>query len=79
MSTTHIDYDFTNEDANKPLATQYFSAYMSPASPAADSSAAGTGATWFKIWEDAPVYENGALVFPSQSAFLVPIFSPGCR
>ena len=52
---------------------------MSAASPAANSPDAGLEQTWFKIWEDPPVYENGALVFPSQSAFLVPIFSPGCR
>ncbi|EIN14513.1 hypothetical protein PUNSTDRAFT_130140 [Punctularia strigosozonata HHB-11173 SS5] len=46
----------------------YFSVYMSPASPSANSTAAGTGATWFKIWEDAPVYESGTgLVFPSQT------------
>lgn len=41
---------------------------MAKASPAANSPAAGTGQTWFKVWEDAPVYKNGALVFPSQSA-----------
>ncbi|KAI0631024.1 glycoside hydrolase [Trametes polyzona] len=45
----------------------YFSAYMSPASPAANSPEAGTGKTWFKIWEDPPVFENGQLVFPSTS------------
>ncbi|KAI0656931.1 glycoside hydrolase [Cubamyces menziesii] len=45
----------------------YFSAYMSPASPAANSPEAGTGQTWFKIWEDPPVFENGQLVFPSTS------------
>ncbi|EIW55288.1 uncharacterized protein TRAVEDRAFT_39560 [Trametes versicolor FP-101664 SS1] len=45
----------------------YFSAYMSRASPAANSPEAGTGQTWFKIWEDPPVFENGALVFPSES------------
>ena len=28
-----------------------------------------TGLKWFKIWEDPPVYENGALVFPSTSAY----------
>ncbi len=48
---------------------QYFSVYMSPASPAANSPTAGTGKTWFKIWEDPPVFENGALVFPSQSKY----------
>ncbi|OBZ67585.1 putative endo-beta-1,4-glucanase D [Grifola frondosa] len=40
---------------------------MSSASPAANSADAATGATWFKVWEDPPVYENGALVFPSQT------------
>lgn len=40
---------------------------MTPASPAANSEEAGTGQTWFKIWEDSPVLENGQLVFPSQS------------
>ena len=42
---------------------------MSAASPAANSANAGTAETWFKIWEDPPVYENGALVFPSTSAY----------
>ncbi|OJT15959.1 hypothetical protein TRAPUB_12857 [Trametes pubescens] len=45
----------------------YFSAYMSRASPAANSPEAGTGQTWFKIWEEPPVFENGALVFPSEA------------
>ncbi|KAJ3484844.1 hypothetical protein NLI96_g5356 [Meripilus lineatus] len=45
----------------------YFSVYMSKASPAANSASAGTGQTWFKVWEDAPVFKNGALVFPSTS------------
>ena len=42
---------------------------MSLASPAANSPAAGTGQTWFKVWEKTPVYENGALVFPLESGF----------
>ena len=42
---------------------------MSPASPAANSPEAGTGQTWFKVWEDPPVYENGALTFPLESEF----------
>ncbi|KAI1788679.1 glycoside hydrolase [Ganoderma leucocontextum] len=46
----------------------YFSVYMSPASPAANSPEAGTGQTWFKVWEDPPVYENGALVFPLETS-----------
>lgn len=36
----------------------YFAAYMSPASPAANSPSAGTGSTWFKIWELAPTYSS---------------------
>ncbi|OCH86815.1 hypothetical protein OBBRIDRAFT_796835 [Obba rivulosa] len=45
----------------------YFSAYMSAAQPAANSADAALDQTWFKIWEDPPVFENGALVFPSQT------------
>jgi hypothetical protein len=33
----------------------------------ASSPDAGTGQTWFKIYEDPPVYTGGSLVFPSQS------------
>ena len=40
---------------------------MSKADPAANSEEAGTGQTWFKVYEQSPVYENGALVFPSTS------------
>ncbi|KAH9913794.1 glycoside hydrolase, partial [Epithele typhae] len=58
----------------------YFAAYMSAASPAANSPSAGTGKTWFKIWEDAPVYKNGALTFPSQTidqiTFTIPKNTP---
>ena len=49
---------------------------MSPASPAANSPEAGTGQTWFKVWEDPPVYENGALVFPLESEFTQTYVSP---
>lgn len=46
----------------------YFSAYMSAASPAANSPTAATGATWFKIWEWAPTYSKSTgLVFASVS------------
>ncbi|KAF8578768.1 lytic polysaccharide monooxygenase [Ramaria rubella] len=45
----------------------YLDVYMTPASPAANSPDAGTGQTWFKVWEDAPVYSNGALTFPSET------------
>jgi hypothetical protein len=44
----------------------YFSAYMTPASPAANSNSAGLGSTWFKIWEWAPTYSKTAgLTFDS--------------
>jgi hypothetical protein len=48
---------------------QYFDIYLSPASPAANSESAGTGKTWFKIWENPPVYNAGSnsLTFPSES------------
>ena len=36
---------------------------MSAASPAANSPEAGTGQTWFKIYEEKPQFENGQLVF----------------
>ncbi|KAF8910777.1 hypothetical protein CPB85DRAFT_679170 [Mucidula mucida] len=32
----------------------YFSAYMTPASPSANFTSAGSGKTWFKIWEWSP-------------------------
>ncbi|KAF8646025.1 hypothetical protein AX16_007450 [Volvariella volvacea WC 439] len=42
----------------------YWSAYMSTASPAANSNNAGLGKTWFKIWEWAPTYSpSTGLVF----------------
>lgn len=45
---------------------------MSAASPAANSPDAGTEQTWFKVWEDPPVLQSGALVFPSTGK--VPIY-----
>ncbi|KAI0318607.1 glycosyl hydrolase family 61-domain-containing protein [Amylostereum chailletii] len=46
----------------------YFSAYMTPASPAANSSEAGTGSTWFKIWEWPPTFSpSTGLVFDSEN------------
>jgi len=46
----------------------YFSAYMTPASPAANSPEAGTGSTWFKIWEWSPTYSpTTGLVFDSEN------------
>ncbi|GJE85229.1 glycoside hydrolase family 61 protein [Phanerochaete sordida] len=43
----------------------YLSVYLSKATPEANSVQAGTAQTWFKVYEQKPVYENGALVFPS--------------
>ncbi|KAG8830206.1 hypothetical protein FRC17_005233 [Serendipita sp. 399] len=44
----------------------YFSAYLTKASPAANSPSAGTGKTWFKIWEWSPTYSpSTGLVFAS--------------
>ena len=46
---------------------------MSSASPEADSEDAGTGQTWFKIWQDTPTYtagtdgQSGTLSFPLES------------
>ncbi|KAJ3484843.1 hypothetical protein NLI96_g5357 [Meripilus lineatus] len=62
----HFDSRLRNDAFYHP-GVKYFSVYMAKASPAANSPAAGTGQTWFKVWEDAPVYKNGALVFPSQT------------
>ncbi|KAI0688292.1 glycoside hydrolase [Cytidiella melzeri] len=46
----------------------YFSAYMTPASPAANSEQAGTGSTWFKIWEWPPRYTpTTGLIFDSEN------------
>ncbi|KXN83136.1 putative endo-beta-1,4-glucanase D [Leucoagaricus sp. SymC.cos] len=44
----------------------YFSAYMTPASPAANSNQAGLGKTWFKIWEWSPRWTaSTGLIFDS--------------
>ncbi|KDQ55399.1 glycoside hydrolase family 61 protein [Jaapia argillacea MUCL 33604] len=46
----------------------YFSAYMTPAVPAANSEAAGKGSTWFKIWEWPPTWSaSTGLVFASEN------------
>jgi len=47
----------------------YLSVYMTPASPAANSPEAGTGQTWFKVWQDAPTFDASTrqLTFPSTS------------
>lgn len=50
---------------------------MSKASPAANSAQAGTGQSWFKIYEQAPTYANGQLTFPSTSTpFRLPPLHP---
>ncbi|THH29747.1 hypothetical protein EUX98_g4437 [Antrodiella citrinella] len=60
----------------------YLDVYMTPAVPAANSEAAGTGQTWFKIWQDAPVFDasSRALTFPSttedQFTFTIPASLP---
>ncbi|PFH54033.1 lytic polysaccharide monooxygenase [Amanita thiersii Skay4041] len=59
----------------------YFSAYMTPASPAANSNQAGLGKTWFKIWEWAPTYSpSTGLVFDSENinqfTFTIPRNTP---
>ncbi|KIJ56178.1 lytic polysaccharide monooxygenase [Sphaerobolus stellatus SS14] len=46
----------------------YFDVYLSKATPAANSEQAGTGQTWFKIWEWAPTYSpSTGLVFASEN------------
>ena len=41
---------------------------MTPAAPAANSEAAGTGSTWFKVWEWAPRWTAATgLIFDSES------------
>ncbi|KIP07010.1 glycoside hydrolase family 61 protein [Phlebiopsis gigantea 11061_1 CR5-6] len=46
----------------------YFDAYMTAAAPAADSEAAGTGSTWFKVWEWAPRWTAATgLIFDSEN------------
>jgi hypothetical protein len=48
---------------------------MSAASDAS-SPDAGTGQTWFKIYEDAPYVSGGALVFPSTTASTITFTIP---
>ncbi|EKM57538.1 glycoside hydrolase family 61 protein [Phanerochaete carnosa HHB-10118-sp] len=45
----------------------YLDIYMSPAEPDANSTQAGTGQTWFKVYEMPPVMQNGQLTFPSEN------------
>ncbi|KAK7054394.1 hypothetical protein VNI00_003588 [Paramarasmius palmivorus] len=59
----------------------YFSAYLSKASPAANSNDAGKGASWFKIWEWSPKWSSSTgLVFDSlninQFTFTIPKNTP---
>jgi hypothetical protein len=58
----------------------YYSAYMSAVSDFSET--AGTGATWFKIWEDPPTYTSGqsTLNYPQQNelqfTFTIPAATP---
>jgi len=59
----------------------YFDAYLSPASPAANSEAAGTGKTWYKIWDWAPTWtKTTGLTFASENiqqvTFTIPKSTP---
>lgn len=51
---------------------------MTQASPAANSEDAGTGQTWFKIWEALPTFvpstsgSPGSLDFPYQGELISP-------
>lgn len=55
---------------------------MSTASPSAGTESAGGGQTWFKIFEDPPVYvdETTGYIFPSETAdnvtFTIPKDTP---
>jgi len=45
----------------------YLSVYLSAANPV-NTEAAGTGQTWFKIWQDPPVWsKSSGFTFPSQT------------
>ncbi|KAL4243985.1 Endo-beta-1,4-glucanase D [Abortiporus biennis] len=61
-----LPLDFKNQAMYHP---GYFSVYMSKASPSANSAQAGTGQTWFKVWENPPVFNAASrqLTFPSQN------------
>ncbi|KIK69990.1 glycoside hydrolase family 61 protein [Collybiopsis luxurians FD-317 M1] len=59
----------------------YLSAYMSSASPAANSNSAGLGKTWFKIWEAKPAYSpSTGMTFPTENeqefTFTIPKSTP---
>ncbi|KAG9048614.1 hypothetical protein FS837_012389 [Tulasnella sp. UAMH 9824] len=59
----------------------YFDVYMSAASPSANTESAGSGKTWFKIWEWAPKWsKTTGLVFDSanivQFTFTIPKNTP---
>jgi hypothetical protein len=65
--------------ANGPIYHQgTINVYMSKASPAANSPSAGTGASWFKIYQDTPQYvaSSHSLTFPSTSTFALAL--PPC-
>jgi hypothetical protein len=59
---------------------QYFDAYLAAANPV-NSESAGSGASWFKIWDWAPTYSKSTgLVFASENIvqvnFTVPKATP---
>ncbi|KDR82568.1 hypothetical protein GALMADRAFT_237948 [Galerina marginata CBS 339.88] len=59
----------------------YFSAYLTAASPAANSNSAGLGKSWFKIWEWAPKWSaSTGFVFDSANIdrfnFTIPKSTP---
>ncbi|KAG9019044.1 hypothetical protein FRB90_007000 [Tulasnella sp. 427] len=59
----------------------YFDVYMSAASPTANTESAGSGKTWFKIWEWAPKWSKSTgLVFDSENitqfTFTIPKNTP---
>ncbi|KAI0090401.1 glycoside hydrolase [Irpex rosettiformis] len=54
----------------------YLDVMMSKADPTANSAEAGTGSTWFKVYEQKPTFADGQLTFPSttqeQFSFTIP-------
>lgn len=68
--------------AKTSLVSKYTAVYMSTASSGAGVETAGSGATWFKIFEDPPVYVDATTgyVFPDETAttvnFTIPKATP---
>lgn len=56
---------------------QYIDVYMSSASPA-NAESAGSGKTWFKVYENAPVFVNSQVgyTFPSTTSDTVTFTIP---